>query len=65
MENPLKTLGVKTLKCQECGKMYPLSEFYEIAAEVGKPGVGFPLYADLLRCISCWCKKYSKKVEGG
>ena len=64
MESPLKTLGVKELKCVGCGKWYPIGEHYEIAAEVGKPGVGFPPYSDLLMCVSCWLKKYPKKVKG-
>jgi len=62
MENPLKVLGVSELKCQTCGKAYPVSEFYEIAGEVGKPGVEYPLYTGLLQCVECWSKKHSKKV---
>lgn len=57
MENPLKSLGVKQLKCSSCGQVYPIAEFYEIAAEVGKLGVGFPQYADLLQCGECWKEK--------
>lgn len=63
MENPLKTLGVKELKCSTCGKVYPIAEFYEIAAEVGKPGVGFPQYADLLQCVKCFLIKFPKGVK--
>jgi len=64
MENPLKTFGVKVLNCGVCGVRYPIVEFYKIASEVGKLGVEFPQYADLLMCIQCWRKEHPGKMGG-
>lgn len=61
MENLFRSLKVKDLRCLACGKVYPISEFYEMAAEVGKPGVGYPQYGDLFVCLECWRVKHAKK----
>lgn len=53
--------GVKNLKCQVCGKKYPVSEFEEIMVEVTKGGNDFPQYSELLQCLECWGKKRGLK----
>jgi len=63
MENQLKALGATAMNCSTCGKMYSKFEFYEIVGEVGKPGVGFPAYLDLLKCVECWRIKYPQRVR--
>ncbi len=52
--------GVKELNCKRCLQKYPISEFYEIAKEVGENGIGYPPFIDLLQCLKCWRIKYPK-----